>query len=165
MTGGSLNTRLRFQSLVSSTVDVLPYLPPMVPNETVAQEAGNVSLTATWKLSPTHPTIHFGGHSYTGTEYNLIMTVEDSQHNFLDSATATAIIFPSRLVYSVVVSETMNSITVSAKLHATDLGLTDPTAGVQIAASGYAATALVGAGAVAVGFPLNMSGKRKRRKQ
>jgi hypothetical protein len=145
----SAHGNLTYSKIINSTQVILPYF-PTIANQSLTYQIHNFTISATINQAGT-ASASFNGKSVSVSNYTFNLNVSG---NRTVSATGSASVFPSGLVYSATLVAN-GSDTINVQLLSTNLSLTsqsDPPsqATTSIAIAGGAASVLVGIGAIVV---------------
>jgi membrane-bound inhibitor of C-type lysozyme len=148
---GSAMSNFSYSKIMNSSQIILPYF-PTIANQSLTYQFHNYTITASITQSGTG-SANYDGKTYTLSNYTFVVTASGqsqmSGQSQVMSATGSASVFPSGLVYSA--SFVANGTdTVNVQLLSTNLAL-DPSSGssqttTSIAVAGSAASVLAGVG-------------------
>jgi len=147
---------LSYSKIINASQVILPYF-PTVANQSFTYEFHNYSITATINQAGSS-SASFSGKSQTVSNYTFSVNVSGNRSM---SATGSASVFPSGLVYAATVVANGTD-TISIQLLSTNLSLTSQSGSsaqstTSIAVAGSAASILIGVGAFVVYKRKNVS--------
>lgn len=145
----SVKGNLSYSKIINSSQVILPYF-PTIANQSLTYQLHNFTIVATINQAGTG-SVSFNAKTVSVSKYAFNLSVSGNRS---ESATGSATVFPSGLVYSATVVANGTD-TLSIQLLATNLSLTsqsDPPsqATTSVAIAGSAASILIGIGAIVV---------------
>jgi hypothetical protein len=145
----SAEGNLSYSKIINSSQVILPYF-PTIANQSLTYQEHNYSISATIDQAGSG-SVNFNGKTVAVSNFTFSLNVSGNRSV---SATGTATVFPSGLVYSAMVVANGTD-TLNVQLLATNLSLTsqsDPSSPIStsVAIAGSAASILVGVGAIVV---------------